>query len=222
MTGIVDAVCVVHAERDSGVKRVTRTAIDKRSVDGRVPLGRLGLGGDYVCDTEFHGGAYQAVYAYDHAEAQRWSTELGRPLHPGWFGENLRLSGIAVTDAVIGERWHVTGADSSDVVELEVTGPRVPCGTFGLWSGEKGWVKRFTQRADVGAYLRVNRTGTLAAGDTVTRVHVPDHGVTVRQVFTGADPEHLRQLLNGHHDLAPNVLERISTFVERAETQVHS
>lgn len=222
MTATVDAVCVVHAERDSGVKRVTRTAIDKRPVDGRIPVGRLGLGGDHVCDTEFHGGPYQAVYAYSSEEAKRWSTELGRPLGPGWFGENLHISGLDVTDAVIGERWQISGPDSSDVLELEVTGPRVPCGTFGLWSGEKGFVKRFTEQSDVGAYLRVNRTGTIAAGDTVTRVHVPSHGATVRDAFTGAHPDRLRRLLRDHQDLAPNVHERIVKHIERAETQVHS
>lgn len=222
MTGVVDAVCVVHAERDSGVRRVPRTAIDKRAVDGRIPLGRLGLGGDHVCDTEFHGGAFQAVYAYQHDEAQRWSTELGRPLAPGWFGENLRISGIEVSDAVVGERWQIGGASSPDVVELEVTGPRVPCGTFGVWSGEKSWVKRFTERADIGAYLRVNRTGAIAAGDIVTRVHVPDHGVTVREVFSGAAPDHLRRLLRDQHDLAPTVREKIAKHIERAENQVNS
>ncbi|AKD99264.1 MULTISPECIES: MOSC domain-containing protein [Rhodococcus] len=222
MTGMVDAVCVVHTERDSGVRRVPRTAIDKRPVDGRVAVGRLGLGGDYVCDTEFHGGAFQAVYAYQRDEAQRWSDELGRPLAPGWFGENLHISGMLVTDAVIGERWHITGAEASDVLELEVTAPRVPCGTFGIWAAEKGWVKRFTERTDVGAYLRVNRTGTIAAGDSVTRVHVPDHGVTVREVFAGTDPERLRRLLAEHTDLAPNVAARVQRFVEQAEAQVHS
>ncbi|MGC0362424.1 MOSC domain-containing protein YiiM [Rhodococcus sp. 27YEA15] len=215
MTGAVVAVCVVRDERDSGVKRVSRTAIDKRAVPGRVAVGRLGLGGDYVCDTEFHGGQYQAVYAYQLDEAQRWATELGRELHPGWFGENLLLSAMSVTDAVVGERWHITGPDSGDVLELEVTGPRTPCGTFGVWSGEKRWVKRFTERADVGAYLRVNRTGTIGAGDTVTRVHVPAHGVTVRDVFTATDPQRLRRLLAGHSDLAPSVVDHVTARIER-------
>lgn len=222
MTGTVDAVCVVHTERDSGVRRVPRTAIDKRPVGGRVPVGRLGLGGDYVCDTEFHGGVYQAVYAYQSAEARRWATELDRELAPGWFGENLHISNLAVTDAVIGERWHITGAEASDVLELEVTAPRVPCGTFGVWAQEKGWVKRFTERADVGAYLRVTRTGTIAAGDSVTRIHVPDHGVTVREVFTGTDPDRLRRLLDEQNDLAPTVVERVRKHLDRAEIEVSS
>ncbi len=100
----------------------------------------------------------------------------------GWFGENLRVTGAATTDAVIGTRWRI------GTTELEVTEPRVPCGTFAHWTGEPQWVKRFTGRADVGAYLRVLTPGRLQAGDPVQIVSVPEHGVTVRDVFTGADP----------------------------------
>lgn len=61
----------------------------------------------------------------------------------------MRVVGVPTTDAVIGTRWRIGD------VELEITEPRVPCGTFAHWSGEPRWVKRFTERADVGAYMRV-------------------------------------------------------------------
>jgi MOSC domain-containing protein YiiM len=50
--------------------------------------------------------------------------------------------GIAVNEALIGERWRI-GAD----LLLEVSCPRIPCGTFQGWMGRRGWVKRFTQAA---------------------------------------------------------------------------
>ena len=212
--GEVLAVCVLHTERDSGTRRVTRTAIDKRPVDGPVRVTTTGLVGDRVCDTEYHGGPFKAVYAYQEDEAQRWASELGRELPAGWFGENLRLDGIAATDAVIGERWRI------GTTELEVTSPRTPCGTFGVWAAEPRWVKRFSERADTGAYLRVVTEGSVTAGDTVQRIHVPGHGVTVRDLFTGRDPERFVALLEQQENLSPTVADKARRRIAGLEVQV--
>ncbi|UAK34445.1 MOSC domain-containing protein [Nocardia asteroides] len=203
-TGEVLAACVVHAELEMP-GRVGRTAIDKRPVAGRVAVRARGLDGDYVCDTKYHGGVHQAVYAYADEDARRWGEELGRELPAGWFGENLRVSGLPVSDSVIGARWSV-----GDTL-LEVTAPRVPCATFQHWSGEKQWVKRFTLRSDTGAYLRVLTEGTIGAGDPISVVHVPDHGITVRDVFTGADLDLLAILLAEE----PTVSDEVRMQVER-------
>ena len=212
--GEVLAVCVLHTERDSGTRRVTRTAIDKRPVDGPVAVTTAGLAGDRVCDTEYHGGPFKAVYAYQEDEAQRWASELGRELPPGWFGENLRVDGIAASDAVIGERWRI------GTTELEVAGPRTPCGTFGVWAAEPRWVKRFSERGDTGAYLRVVTEGSITAGDAVHRLHVPGHGVTVRDLFTGRDPERFVALLEQQENLAPTVADKARRRIAGLEVQV--
>jgi MOSC domain-containing protein YiiM len=212
--GEVLAVCVLHPERDRGTRRVTRTAIDKRPVDGPVRVTTAGLVGDRVCDTEYHGGPFKAVYAYQEDEARRWASELGRELPPGWFGENLRLDGIAATDAVIGERWRI------GTTELEVTSPRTPCGTFGVWAAEPRWVKRFSERGDTGAYLRVVTEGSVSAGDTVQRIHVPGHGVTVRDLFTGRDPERFVALLEQQENLSPTVADKARRRIAGLEVQV--
>lgn len=194
MNASVVAVCAVHAIKPHPGP-VGRTAIDKRPVTGPVQVGRLGLVGDTQCDTAHHGGADQALYAYAEAEAQRWADELGRPVTPGTFGENLVLRGLAVTDAVVGERWAL-----GPEVQTEVSAPRIPCATFARHIEQPRWVRRFSERADVGAYLRVLRPGRVTAGDPVARLHVPEHGVTVREVFTAihhgpADPDRLSLLL---------------------------
>lgn len=198
MAATVVAVCVVHQIRpDRG--RVGRTAIDKRPVEGPVQVGPLGLDGDLQADNRDHGGVHQAVYSYAREEAQRWAAELGEDVPPGRFGENLATRGLPVTDTVLGERWRI-----GDMLELEVTGPRIPCATFGRFLGQRRWVRRFSERADVGAYCRVRTSGAVAAGDPVRVVHRPGHGVTVREVFVAAmlgpdrlgpgHPERLRRL----------------------------
>ncbi|WP_027934833.1 MOSC domain-containing protein [Amycolatopsis thermoflava] len=168
-------------EADLGV-----TGIDKRPVDGPVAVaapgprgvGASGVAGDVICDLRHHGGDDQAVYVYAREDLDVWAAELGRELPPGVFGENLTTTGVDVTGALIGERWRV----GSSLV-LEVTSPRIPCRTFAGWLGERGWVKTFTQRALPGAYFRVLEPGSVQAGDAVTVLSRPDHGVTIGLAF---------------------------------------
>jgi len=150
-----------------------------------------GLVGDMVCDRRHHGGDTQAVYAYAREDLDHWESVLGRTLPGGVFGENLTTTGLDVNGAVIGERWRI-GA-----LELQVTVPRIPCGTFRSWIAERGWLRTFTRAAMPGTYLSVVRPGAVRAGDPVTVVHRPAHGVTVAQVFRAItlEPELLPSIL---------------------------
>lgn len=162
-----------------------RTAIDKRpvgSVEVRDPgpkRGGLGSGvlADDVVSRKHHGGSFQAVYAVAREELDWWGAELGRDLRDGMFGENLTTLGLDVDGAVVGERWRVGSA------LLEVAGPRIPCATFAAWMGERGWVRRFTERGRTGAYLAVVEAGVVTAGDVVEVSRRPAHGITVPEVF---------------------------------------
>ncbi|MCA2209314.1 MOSC domain-containing protein [Nocardia rosealba] len=214
-TGRVEAVCVVHAELEMRT-RVGRSAIDKRPVAGRVGVRALGLDGDHVCDTVNHGGVHQAVYAYAEEDALRWSEELERDLPAGWFGENLRVTGLPLSDAVFGARFAI-----GDTL-LEVSGPRVPCATFQQWSGEKQWVKRFALRADTGTYFRVLTEGTIGAGDEVRVVHVPAHGITVRDLFTGADPALLTRLLTEEPTISDDIRRQIDRHNRKRSVEVRA
>jgi len=201
----VTAVNIVHALRPDLRGDLDETAIDKRPADGRVVVrapgdGGVGLAGDQVVDVRHHGGRDQAVYAYAVEDRDWWAAELGRELGPGSFGQNLDVEGLDVTGAVIGERWQV-GADG---LVLEVTSPRVPCTTFQGFMDEQHWVKRFTDHGAPGAYLRVVAEGTVGAGDEVTVLDRPAHGVTIGDVFRvrQTDASRLESLLDQQPDLA--------------------
>ncbi|MDI5965107.1 MOSC domain-containing protein [Streptantibioticus silvisoli] len=193
------------------------TGIDKRPVDGPVrveapgerafgEVGGSGLAGDAISDRRFHGGNAQAVYAYAREELDGWERELGRPLSNGMFGENLTTSGVVVSDALIGERWRV-----GDGLVLEVTSCRIPCRTFAEWLGERGWVKRFTQAALPGAYLRVITPGEVCGGDAVEVVSRPAHDVTVSVLFRAmtTEPALLRRTLAASGTLNPDHLDAV-------------
>jgi MOSC domain-containing protein YiiM len=177
------------------------TGIDKRPVGHPVAVtaperkgvGGSGLAGDTICDLRHHGGTDQAVYAYAREDLDAWAAELGRDLPSGTFGENLTTEGLDVTGARIGDRWRV-----GDTVVLEVSTPRIPCRTFAGFLRETGWIKRFTDKAVPGTYLRVITPGDIAPGDPITLVSRPDHDVTVGTVFRGltTEPELLPRLLD--------------------------
>ena len=177
-SGLVTAVCVsgpdLLAVPD---RRPNRSGIDKRPVEGRVAVGRLGLDGDVQANRRHHGGEGQAVYAYAQEDADWWAAELDRELPAGRFGENLRTTGLDLTGAVLGERWRV------GTTLLEVTASRTPCANFERFWGVPQLVRRFTAHGATGAYLRVLETGDVGAGDAVEVVSRPDHGVTVGLLF---------------------------------------
>ncbi|MCU0284287.1 MAG: MOSC domain-containing protein [Candidatus Nanopelagicales bacterium] len=183
MVPSVTAVCVVHALLPEPSTPTGLTSIDKRPVPGPVQVGPLGLAGDSQQDTPHHGGAEFAVYLYAEEDAAAWAAELGREVPPGLFGENLRTAGLDVSGLVVGSRLAV-----GDAVVLEVTAPRNPCATFARRMGEPHWVRRFADRRAPGAYARVEASGAVRAGDALTLLSVPAHGVTVADLMAPALP----------------------------------
>ncbi len=206
---LVTAVCRVdRLLPDSGTIGIT--AIDKRPVDGPVRVRPLGLYADVQADRKHHGGEDQAVYAYADEDAAHFADLLDRPIPAGLFGENLRTSGIDVTGAVTGERWLV-----GDTLLLEVTIPRIPCGTFARRLGVDKWVKRFTEEGRPGAYFRVVKSGPVAAGDPITVLERPDHGVTIGEMFAGLTPDQARAVLSSERPLAPKVQRDVAKVLAR-------
>ncbi|PZF27207.1 MOSC domain-containing protein [Curtobacterium sp. MCPF17_051] len=207
---LVTAVCRVdRLLPDSGIIGVT--AIDKRPVTGSVRVRPLGLRADVQANRKYHGGVDQAVYAYADEDAAYFADLLDREVTPGLFGENLRTSGIDVTGAVTGERWRI-----GETLVVEVTIPRTPCGTFARRMGIDRWVKRFADEGRPGAYFRVVKSGSVAAGDPIEVTHRPDHGVTIGEIFSDLSPERARAVLDSGERLAPKVVQDLSKVAARA------
>jgi MOSC domain-containing protein YiiM len=164
--------------------RAVETGIWKLPAAGRIAVGPEGLAGDRQADRRVHGGPDMAVYAYAAEDYKWWERELGKPLGPGTFGENLTLEGVEITDALVGERWAVGSA------LLEVTSPRTPCWKLAAKMEDPRFVKRFAKARRPGSYLRVIEAGVIAAGDDVAVIQRPEHGVTVRMVATAYLDDH--------------------------------
>lgn len=169
------------------------TAIAKRRVEGPVAVTRDGLDGDQVGDTKHHGGHDQAVYVYTTDDYRHWEALLDRELAPGMFGDNLTVDGFSSQDLFVGDRLVVAST------LLEVTAPRIPCGTFTRWMAESpSFVKRFREEMRPGVYCRVIDEGEVAVGDPVTLID-GDRTVRVTEMVElwgkKIDPETLDRLL---------------------------
>jgi MOSC domain-containing protein YiiM len=135
------------------------------------------VAGDFVADHKYHGGPDQAVYLYRSEDYGWWADELGRPLDPGTFGENVTVSGLP-DDLAIGDR-----IAAGDVV-LEVTAPRTPCGTLAKRMGDKLFVRAFWDAGRPGAYCRVIEAGPLQPGlDAALTRFAHGERVTLVDVF---------------------------------------
>ena len=86
------------ADRRSGITKVPADHLDVFAPGPSYGDGS-GVEGDFVGDSEHHGGAQKAVYAFSREQLDYWQAELGRPLGPGAFGENLTTRGIDVDAA---------------------------------------------------------------------------------------------------------------------------
>ncbi len=153
----------------------TATAIWKEPVEGPVQVEEENLAGDRQADLTVHGGPDKSVYVYGEEDLEWWRRELGA-IDAGVFGQNLTTTGYDLRTAVVGERWRIGTA------EFEVRQPRVPCFKLGMRAGDPTMPRRFNAAGRPGVYLRVGRTGTLAAGDTVHVVDRPADGITVGEI----------------------------------------
>jgi MOSC domain-containing protein YiiM len=136
----------------------------------------VNLDGDEQVDLRVHGGDDKAVYAYSVEDYEWWSAKLGRELGAGTFGENLTVSGIDPSNAVIGAHWRVGTA------VLQVTQPRLPCFKIGMRMGDAEFVDQFEAAARFGAYLRITHEGDVGAGDVVEVEKRARAGITVREL----------------------------------------
>ena len=209
MNGVVDAVNVGVPRPVELQGRTIWTAIWKHPVEGRVPLRASTCAATTRPTAPCTAGRTRPSMPTGPRTPNGGRQQLGRPLGPGAFGENLTVRGLPVSEAVIGERWAVGST------LLEVAQPRLPCFKLGIRMGDPRFLKRFAAAARPGAYFRVIREGDIGAGDTIEVVARPEHGVTsalVSRAILG-EPD----LLAAAHEATELPVELREWMAERAE-----
>ena len=163
------------AGAEDRMQRAFTSAIWKSPVAGPVRAGPLGLDGDTVYDTECHGGFDQAVLMYSVGHYPRWEAELGHPVEPGAFGENLWVEGLDEDSVCVGDILRL------GPVRLQVTHPRTPCSTLARRHQIPDMIAIVRRTARSGWYLRVLDEGELEAGLEVLLLDRLNPGWTIRR-----------------------------------------
>jgi MOSC domain-containing protein YiiM len=170
----VQAICIGQAEKLVG--KSYKTGINKRPLSSAVLIDAEGLVGDSICNRKYHGGPEQAVYVEGAVTLEWWGEQLGRPIPPGIFGENIVIDGLDNRDVCVGDRFVLSGG-----VVLEATSARIPCNTFSARMGDPKFAARYSAAARPGFYCRVIMPGAVAPGEEVEfhpfegeRITIPD------------------------------------------------
>ncbi|MEP7135188.1 MAG: MOSC domain-containing protein [Chloroflexota bacterium] len=156
---------------------VEQTGIFKIPTDKPVQVTKLGLDGDVIISKKHHGGPDQAVYIYGMADYEWWAKETSRELAPGTFGENLTIRELESAQFNIGDYMHI------GEVTLQVTAPRIPCGTFAARMEDPQWVKKFRAAERPGLYCRVIKEDILKTGVTVAVEKYANATISVLEMF---------------------------------------
>ncbi len=173
------------------------TGIYKRPTRDMVQITSLGIREDFIGDPKNHGGPDQALYIYGQPDYEWWSAELGGPLEPGTFGENLTISSLQSADFHIGDRLQV------GTVLLEITAPRIPCSTLARRMGDPKFVKRYRYAERPGLYCRVIREGYLQTGEEVRLERYAGETLSILQMFRDHYDNHKTEAMLRRHLQAP-------------------
>ena len=157
--------------------KLETTGIYKLPTPEPVHISSLGIKEDFIASKKHHGGPDQAMYVYGTTDYDWWSTELGRDLYPGTFGENLDITELESSQFNIGDRLLIGS------VILEITAPRIPCGTLAARMEDPQFVKRFRHAERPGFYCRVIQEGTIEMGNDVKIERYEKETVSVIQIF---------------------------------------
>ena len=157
--------------------KLETTGIYKLPTPEPVHISSLGIKEDFIASKKHHGGPDQAMYVYGTRDYDWWSTELGRDLYPGTFGENLDITELESSQFNIGDRLLIGS------VILEITAPRIPCGTLAARMEDPQFVKRFRHAERPGFYCRVLQEGTVEMGNDVQFERYEKETVSVIQIF---------------------------------------
>ena len=181
--------------REDEELRSVQSGIDKSPISTiadpiTIEVNCTGLIGDEQADPVAHGGLEKALYVYPQEHYSFWaellSKERSTPLElkPGYFGENLTISGLLENEVYVGDRLLI-GA-----IECAVTKLREPCYKFTTKTKFSRAAKTMVKTAKSGWYLRVLKPGCIQAGDAITLVPGP------RQISIACQNQALLQKLD--------------------------
>ena len=153
-----------HPDYKSVASAIHKKAVSNLENLTPIEITALGVRGDEQADLSVHGGIEKAIYVYPVEHYTFWNELLTREtkqsvhLEHGAIGENFTIEGLLETEVFVGDRLRIGD------LEFAVVKLREPCFKFNAAMRYKGAAKAMLQSGFSGWYLRVIKTGGLAAG----------------------------------------------------------
>lgn len=136
---------------------------------GRIEVNGL-VGDDHVDDAH---DLDRAVLFYQRSHYDFWSSELGRELAPGTFGEQFTVEAPTEDQLLVGDRLRVGEA------LLQVTQPRIPCRKMAVRLGVEDMPTQYMRTGRVGFFCKVLEPGQVRTGDNIELVQRGHDSITV-------------------------------------------
>jgi MOSC domain-containing protein YiiM len=151
------------------------SSIMRTRVDGPVQATLQGLAGDKVT-YEGHGGPEADICCHSIEHYHFWKERYGLELTPGIAGENWTLMNADEAGLYIGDVFRVGG------IRVQVTCPRVPCGTLARRVGRKDFADLTKKELRTGFFLDVLQEGSVQTGDTWVLEERPNPGLSIQSI----------------------------------------
>jgi len=148
----------------------SRSAIANSALSIPAWVSPTGLEGDEQGGRRVHRGPDKAVHCYAWSHDRDWFQELaGCSLlrHPGAFGENFSIDGLAENEVCLGDRWQVGSA------VVEVSQGRQPCWKLTDRFGVPNMARRVQDTLRADWHLRVIEPGHVRQGDAIVLLDRP-------------------------------------------------
>jgi MOSC domain-containing protein YiiM len=159
-----------HPDYKSVASAICKKSVSNLQKPAPIHITNLGVKGDEQADLSVHGGLEKAIYVYPSEHYSFWNELLTREtkkstlLQYGAIGENFTIEGLLETDVFVGDKLCI------GELEFAVVKLREPCFKFNAAMGYKGASKAMLQTGYSGWYLRVLKTGMVAAGAPITLI----------------------------------------------------
>ena len=159
-----------HPDYKSVASAIRKQSVSNLQNPAPIHITNLGVKGDEQADLSVHGGLEKAIYVYPAEHYPFWNALLTREtkkptsLQYGAIGENFTIEGLLEADVFVGDKLHI------GELEFAVVKLREPCFKFNATMGYKGASKAMLQSGYSGWYLRVLKTGMIAAGAPITLI----------------------------------------------------
>lgn len=177
----IGSVGAVLAGKAVPFARDSKSGIDKKVLDERQLVDKLGFINDEQGDLLVHGGIEKALHIYPREHYSEWQKTLSDNTlfqHAGAFGENISSLGVNEYTICIEDKIRI------GTTLLQVSQGRMPCWKLNERFEQHDMAVKLQQTLRTGWYFRVLEEGTIGSGDEILLCQRPYPDWSVARIMS--------------------------------------